>query len=74
MHGTTRRGVLGAGALLGAAFVLPRHVFAQSPVRLVGPPFSLGVASGYPRPDGISLWTRLAPMPLAPAMPACRTS
>ncbi len=74
MHGTTRRGVLGAGALLGAAFVLPRHVFAQSPVRLVGPPFSLGVASGYPRPDGISLWTRLAPMPLAPdgGMPPVR--
>ncbi|WP_295878859.1 alkaline phosphatase D family protein [uncultured Thiohalocapsa sp.] len=30
-------------------------------------PFSLGVASGYPRPDGMVLWTRLAPEPLAPA-------
>ncbi|MBL8696730.1 MAG: alkaline phosphatase D family protein [Alphaproteobacteria bacterium] len=28
-------------------------------------PFSLGVASGYPRADGVVLWTRLAPEPLA---------
>jgi alkaline phosphatase D len=28
-------------------------------------PFSLGVASGYPSPDGMVLWTRLAPEPLA---------
>jgi phosphodiesterase/alkaline phosphatase D-like protein len=27
-------------------------------------PFSLGVASGDPRPDGAVLWTRLAPDPL----------
>ena len=29
-------------------------------------PFSLGVASGYPSPDGFVLWTRLAPDPLIP--------
>ena len=28
-------------------------------------PFSLGVASGYPAADGVVLWTRLAPDPLA---------
>jgi len=28
-------------------------------------PFSLGVASGDPQPDGVVLWTRLAPEPLA---------
>jgi alkaline phosphatase D len=28
-------------------------------------PFSLGVASGEPAPDGVVLWTRLAPDPLA---------
>ncbi|NRQ38851.1 alkaline phosphatase [Nonomuraea sp. NN258] len=28
-------------------------------------PFTLGVASGDPRPDSIVLWTRLAPQPLA---------
>jgi alkaline phosphatase D len=27
-------------------------------------PFSLGIASGYPQPDRIVLWTRLAPDPL----------
>ncbi|RYJ00598.1 MAG: alkaline phosphatase, partial [Acetobacteraceae bacterium] len=29
-------------------------------------PFTLGVASGDPWPDGVVLWTRLAPEPLAP--------
>lgn len=29
-------------------------------------PFTLGVASGYPAPDSVALWTRLAPLPLAP--------
>ncbi|MDO7840755.1 alkaline phosphatase D family protein [Sphingomonas immobilis] len=35
-------------------------------------PFSLGVASGDPWPDGMVLWTRLAPEPLSPdgGMPA----
>jgi alkaline phosphatase D len=28
-------------------------------------PFSLGVASGEPAPDGVVIWTRLAPEPLA---------
>jgi alkaline phosphatase D len=27
-------------------------------------PFALGVASGYPHPSGMTLWTRLAPRPL----------
>src|ERR1700726_929089 len=27
-------------------------------------PFALGVASGDPAPDGVVLWTRLAPKPL----------
>ena len=49
-------------------------LFATSPVPLIGqpsqtppfagPPFSLGVASGDPTPDGVVLWTRLAPVPL----------
>lgn len=35
-------------------------------------PFTLGVASGYPEPGAVVLWTRLAPEPLAPGggMPA----
>src|SRR4051812_23405016 len=32
--------------------------------RLGGYPFTLGVASGDPLPDGVVLWTRLAPDPL----------
>lgn len=35
---------------------------AHAPVRA---PFTLGVASGDPAPDGVVLWTRLAPDPLA---------
>ncbi len=31
----------------------------------IGYPFTLGVASGDPSPDGFVLWTRLAPAPLA---------
>jgi alkaline phosphatase D len=30
-----------------------------------GEAFTLGVASGDPRPDGVTLWTRIAPDPLA---------
>lgn len=29
-------------------------------------PFTLGVASGMPAPDGVALWTRLAPRPREP--------
>lgn len=32
--------------------------------RFVVNPFTLGVASGDPMPDGVVLWTRLAPLPL----------
>ncbi|HYR37123.1 MAG TPA: alkaline phosphatase D family protein, partial [Burkholderiales bacterium] len=40
--------------------------------RFGSPPFTLGVASGYPQPTGCVLWTRLAPVPFAPngGMPA----
>ena len=52
---------------LGAAVALgtwsPR---ALAQPRFSRDPFSLGVASGYPTPHGVVLWTRLAPEPLAP--------
>jgi len=63
-----------AGTLtLGAVHAAPvfiRRACAQP--RLSGPPFTLGVASGYPSPTGVVLWTRLAPSPLMPGggMPA----
>lgn len=47
----------------GAVSALP-PLWAQPVFR--ADPFALGVAAGYPTPDGIALWTRLAPEPLAP--------
>jgi alkaline phosphatase D len=42
-------------------------VWAENPRAAVAPPapFTLGVASGDPLPDGVVLWTRLASEPLA---------
>ena len=39
---------------------------AQIRPRFSADPFSLGIASGYPSPDGFVLWTRLAPVPDEP--------
>ncbi len=63
----SRRGLLrGAGGLAALAATAPaaRPGFAQPVFRLF--PFTLGVASGEPAPDGFVIWTRLAPEPLAP--------
>jgi alkaline phosphatase D len=60
--------LLGLGAA-GSAF-LPLQAFGQSPSPVVerptfaANPFTLGVASGDPLPEGVVLWTRLAPDPL----------
>jgi alkaline phosphatase D len=60
-----RRFLVGSAAL--AAFArLPQALStsaAASP-RFSGNPFTLGVASGDPLPNGVVLWTRLAPDPL----------
>lgn len=42
----------------------PALLIRQTPARFTTNPFTLGVASGYPLPDGFALWTRLAPAPL----------
>src|SRR5262252_6931239 len=55
-------GAVGLGVWQLAPAVLRRTV-AQP--RLSGDVFTLGVASGYPAPTGVVLWTRLAPAPLA---------
>ncbi len=61
-----RRAVLRIAAALAASAVLapmaPRRAWAQP--RFSAYPFTLGVASGSPRADGVVLWTRLAPDPL----------
>lgn len=51
---------------------LPRTTTAlpsttSPPLDVASDPFTLGVASGDPLPDGVVLWTRLAPDPLEPA-------
>src|SRR5215510_7428199 len=57
-----RRRFLVSGAILAGTAPLGRLV-AQT--RFDRDPFTLGIASGYPTPDGVVLWTRLAPDPLA---------
>jgi alkaline phosphatase D len=58
---SARRRFLHALAALGAAQALPAGALA--PARFAADPFTLGVASGYPSPHGVVLWTRLAPDP-----------
>lgn len=56
-------GVVGAAAALGTTLPAPVAT-AATPSRAKDYPFQLGVASGDPLPDGVVLWTRLAPQPL----------
>ncbi|MDB5705989.1 MAG: alkaline phosphatase [Sphingomonas bacterium] len=59
----TRRELLGGAALAGGALLIG----AEARAAILGKyPFSLGVASGDPAPDGMVLWTRLAIDPMAP--------
>jgi alkaline phosphatase D len=52
-----RRRFLQAIAAAAVSPVLP--ACAQAPARFARDPFALGVASGYPHPGGMVLWTRL---------------
>jgi alkaline phosphatase D len=73
---TSRRTLLSAGVVTGtslAVTIRPPSAAATPPVdlrrtaatpRLAIDPFTLGVASGDPAPDGFVIWTRLAPSPL----------
>jgi len=62
----SRRELMKLAWILGAAAIAPpiltRRAFAK-PI-FDAYPFPLGVASGDPVPDGVVLWTRLAPKPL----------
>src|SRR5215475_3687275 len=79
----TRRQLVAGGAsgLLAGTDLLAGLVAAPAVTAWAAPrgwpadPFSLGVASGAPRPDGFVLWTRLAPDPLSanPATPGGMT-
>ena len=66
----SRRRFVGAAGAAVTAIAAP--IAAPGLIRIAaaqswraGNPFSLGVASGAPRPDGFVLWTRLAPEPLS---------
>jgi alkaline phosphatase D len=62
----SRRTILGVGvSLAGAALAVSRSACAVE-IAFNSSPFTLGVASGYPEPNAVVLWTRLAPEPLAP--------
>jgi alkaline phosphatase D len=56
-------GGLGAAALLVASGPLAVRWARGAPVFSANP-FSLGVASGDPAPDGFVIWTKIAPKPL----------
>src|SRR5262245_31342338 len=62
----SRRELLRLAWMMGvtsvAAPLVERRALAQATFSSY--PFSLGVASGDPTPDGAVLWTRLAPRPL----------
>jgi len=58
-----RRLMIGGLGAFGLAPIVSAPAFAQV---LRDYPFTLGVASGDPWPDGFVLWTRLAPRPLEP--------
>ena len=61
----SRRDLLKLASVLGASLVRPAAARgAQAPMFFNAYPFTMGVASGDPIPDGVVLWTRLAPRPL----------
>lgn len=60
-----RRALLKLALCSGALALDPsRHAKAQTTAIFKSDPFTLGIASGDPSPDGFVLWTRLAPQPL----------
>ena len=63
----SRRDFLGHSAKLAAAFSLGGlpGMRGDAIYRAATYPFTLGIASGDPLPDGVVLWTRLAPDPMA---------
>ncbi len=58
-----RRAFLKALAAAGVSAASGARAQLNPKPRFAADPFSLGVASGYPLPTGMVLWTRLAPVP-----------
>jgi alkaline phosphatase D len=51
-------------SLLAGTSLVTAPALVRAQTKFANDPFSLGVASGYPTPTGVVLWTRLAPDPL----------
>jgi alkaline phosphatase D len=68
----SRRAVLSAGLGFAGTALLRARPARAAEITFTDDPFTLGVASGYPEPNAVVLWTRLAPKPLLPGgdMPA----
>ncbi len=64
--GVLHRRAFLAGGLTALGLGAPRRARGgvRQSITFDAPPFALGVASGEPTPDGVVLWTRLAPDPL----------
>lgn len=63
----SRRAALGYfGATLAASTLPARLLHAADKPRFKQDPFALGIASGYPGPGTVVLWTRIAPFPMEP--------
>lgn len=65
----SRRRLLTSGTVIAAALLVGTAAAGSTRYRAprwLGDPFTLGIASGDPTPDGVVLWTRLAPDPFAP--------
>lgn len=63
----TRRTFLRAASVSALGLTLAKLRPARAADLAFGAyPFSLGIASGYPEPEAVVLWTKLAPEPLVP--------
>ena len=62
----SRRTVLSAGVGLAGTALLRAWPARAADITFADDPFTLGIASGYPEPNAVVLWTRLAPEPLVP--------
>src|SRR5215471_617540 len=66
LAGMSRRDLLKLASLLGVAAIAPPILTQRVLAKPIfdAYPFAVGIASGDPAPDGVVLWTRLAPKPL----------
>ena len=62
----SRRELIAKGLGLAGLGLAPARLLRAQEIEFDSDPFTLGVASGYPEPGAVVLWTRLAPEPLAP--------